>query len=272
VAQTTAISWTATQQADGTVTPGATWNPVIGCSHVSDGCTRCYAESLALRWRWKANDGQPMTPWTNQDKARNVVLKPHRMYEPLKWKTPRRVFVNSLSDVFHEEIPVDYIEEMFDVMQLPGANRHTYQVLTKRPARALEVLRMMGYDASNPLPAHIWLGVTVEDRKALPRIDLLRTIAAPIRFLSCEPLLEALGRLDLTGISWVIVGGESGPGHRVMTHAWAREIRDACVEQGVAMFFKQSSGPHSEMQPTLLEEDGSRTEWHQWPVVDSATA
>jgi protein gp37 len=160
-----------------------------------------------------------------------------------------------MSDMFHPLIPDDYLRQMWDVMlDLP---QHTFQVLTKRPERAAQW--------QGPWPQHIWQGTSVEDRKAKKRIDTLRQCGAAIRFLSCEPLLEDLGMLDLSGIHWVIVGGESGPHYRPMDHAWARSIRDQCVTQGVAFFFKQSAARLTERGTRLIEEDGTSTEWRQYP-------
>ena len=181
--QKTKIAWTDT-----------TWNPVHGCSRVSAGCDRCYAETLSLRMGWTKKE------WTGENGKENVQLKPHKLKEPYRYKSPSRVFVNSMSDIFHKEIPDDYIKKVFDVMyDLP---QHIFQILTKRPRRAAKW--------SGPWSDNIWQGVSVEDRKRLFRIDQLRDCPAKVRFLSLEPLLEDLGELNLTGIHWVIVGGESG--------------------------------------------------------------
>jgi protein gp37 len=239
----TLISWT-----------DETWNPATGCSHVSDGCRFCYAETLSLRFGWSTK------PWTHRNAPENVVLHPERLRKPYSWKNPSRVFVNSMSDLFHEQIPDAFIAQVFAIMaDLP---QHTFQVLTKRPERAAFW--------PGPWPPNIWMGTSVEDRRVLGRIESLRLCDAQTRFLSCEPLLGDLGRLDLCGIHWVIVGGESGRHmsrhpERVMDHAWARSIRDQCVVQGVAFFFKQSSGVRTEMGTELLEEDGSTTTWQQFP-------
>jgi protein gp37 len=241
----TAISWT-----------DATWNPTTGCSRVSDGCRYCYAETLSLRFGWSQK------PWTHNNAPQNVVLHPARLRKPYSWKSPTRVFVDSMADVFHEEVPDSFIAQVFAVMaDLP---RHTFQILTKRPER------MAAWPG--PWPAHIWAGTSVEDARVLHRVDQLRACAAQTRFLSCEPLLGPLDGLDLEGIAWVIAGGESGahlPAHpeRAMDHAWARQIRDACVRQSppVPFFFKQSSGPRTEMGTALIEHDGSAWEWRQYP-------
>ena len=232
------ISWTTT-----------TWNPVHGCSKVSPGCDRCYAETLSLRYGWTKKE------WTSKNVKENVQLKPHRLKEPYKYKEPSRVFVNSMSDLFHPQIPDDYIAKVFAVMN--ELQQHTFQILTKRPRRAA---RWEGEWTPN-----IWQGVSVEDRKRLFRIDQLRDCSAEVRFLSLEPLLEDLGELDLEGIHWVIVGGESGKGFRPMPHEWARGIRDQCVDAGVAFFFKQSAAHRTEMGTELEELDGTKTKWQQFP-------
>lgn len=243
----TIISWT-----------DETWNPTTGCSRVSGGCRFCYAETLSLRFGWSKK------PWTHNNAAENVVLHPERLRKPYAWKTPKRVFVNSMSDTFHELVPDEYIAQVFAVMaDLP---QHIFQVLTKRPERAA--------DWPGPWPANVWMGTSVEDGRVTHRIDSLRRCKAQIRFLSCEPLLGDLGDIDLTGIQWVIAGGESGrhisgqPG-RAMDHAWARSIRNQCLAAipPAAFFFKQSSGYRTEMGTELIEEDGTSTIWRQYPVT-----
>ena len=226
-----------------------TWNPVHGCSKVSAGCDRCYAETLSLRMGWTKKE------WTGENASENVKLKPHKLREPYKLKEPSRVFVNSMSDLYHPQIPDDYLEKVFAVMHdLP---QHVFQVLTKRPRRAA---RWKGEWTPN-----IWQGTSVENKKTLFRIDQLRECRAETLFLSLEPLLEDLGELDLTGIDWVIVGGESGKGFRPMDHSWARDIRDQCVEKGVAFFFKQSAAYRTETGTELQETDGTKTKWQQFP-------
>lgn len=226
-----------------------TWNPTTGCTRVSEGCRHCYAEALSLRFGWSRQ------PWTKQHEHENIVLHPERLRKPYTWTQPKRVFVNSMSDLFHPLIPDAYIAQVFAVMA--DTPQHQYQVLTKRPERAATW--------EGPWPKNIWLGTSVEDRKALHRIDALRASAAQTRFLSCEPLLEDLGPVDLTGVHWVIVGGESGKGFRPMPHRWARSLRDQCVAQDVAFFFKQSAAPRTEMGIALEEADGSRVMWRDWP-------
>jgi three-Cys-motif partner protein len=216
---------------------------------VSDGCRFCYAEALSLRYGWSKK------PWTHENAQENVILHPERLNKPRIWATPRRVFVNSMSDLFHELIPDSFIAEVFGIMaDLP---QHTFQVLTKRPERAATW--------PGPWTDNIWMGTSVENRRVIHRIDAIRQCGAHIRFLSFEPLLGPIGEIDLTGIRWVIVGGESGPHYRPMDHTWVRKIRDQCVKHRIAFFFKQSAGPRSEMGAALLEEDSSVTQWRQYP-------
>ena len=200
----------------------ATWNPVTGCTKVSQGCKHCYADRMAHRL-------QAM----GVDKYRNgfeVTLHPDTISDPLRWRTPKRIFVNSMSDLFHDDVPDRFIRGVFDTMR--RAHWHQFQVLTKRPERAAELA------GSLPWPANIWMGTSVENQRWTSRVDALRAIPAAVRFLSCEPLLGPL-TLDLTDIHWVIVGGESGPRARPMKEAWADSIRQQCEEAGVAFFFKQ---------------------------------
>lgn len=206
----------------------ATWNPVRGCTKISPGCKHCYAETFAERWR-----GIPDHPY---GQGFDLRLVPEKLDEPLRWKRPRRIFVNSMSDLFQVGVDADFIRRVFNTMN--AASWHTYQVLTKRADRMLDAtLAMPRALVEQP---HIWLGVSVEDRRyGLPRIDLLRQTPAAVRFLSIEPLLEDLGPLDLAGIHWVIVGGESGPGARPMHPDWVRSLRDQCAEAGVPFLFKQ---------------------------------
>lgn len=241
--QQTAISWT-----------DATWNPTFGCSKVSPGCAFCYAETIALKF------GHSHSKWTPANEAENVQTKEHKLREPYKLKTPSRVFVNSMSDLFHPQVPDEYIRRVFAVMNdLP---QHTFQVLTKRPERAAQ---WPGLWTPN-----IWMGTSVENNEVRRRIDTLRECPAAVRFLSVEPMLGAIPNLNLDGIGWVIVGGESGfhmkdHPERSMQHEWAREIRDACMSQSCAFFFKQSSGARTELGTALEHEDGTFWEWHQFP-------
>ena len=209
----------------------ATWNPVRGCTKVSPGCKHCYAETFAERFR-----GVPGHPYKQ---GFDLLLVPEKLCEPLRWSRSRRIFVNSMSDLFQEGVPDDFVRQVFQVMTT--ADWHIYQMLTKRAER----LRAL----TTRLPAeivhhdHIWLGVSVEDRKyGLPRIDELRETPAKVRFLSIEPLLEDLGEVNLDGIHWVIVGGESGPGARPMAERWVVSLRDQCRAAKVPFFFKQWGG------------------------------
>ena len=209
----------------------ATWNPVRGCSKVSPGCANCYAETFAERFR-----GVPGHPY---EYGFDLRLVPEKLAEPLRWRTPKMVFVNSMSDLFQEEVPDEYIVSVVRVMQL--ANWHTYQVLTKRSERMQDMLETKLKFAA--ALHHIWWGVSVENKKhGLPRIDHLQTSPARIRFLSVEPLLENLGGLSLAGIDWVIVGGESGAGARPMKKSWVLSIRNQCRRAKVPFFFKQWGG------------------------------
>jgi protein gp37 len=209
----------------------ATWNPIRGCTKISPGCTHCYAETFAERFR-----GVPGHPYEQGFDLRTI---PEKLADPLRWRASRMVFVNSMSDLFHQEVSEDYIRRVVGVMLL--ADWHTYQVLTKRSARMRELLETRFRHAAEA--TQIWWGVSVENRRdGLPRIDDLRAAPARTRFLSVEPLLEDLGPLDLTGIHWVIVGGESGPGARPMNPDWVTSIRDQCRGAGVPFFFKQWGG------------------------------
>lgn len=216
----TAIEWT-----------DATWNPVRGCTKISDGCKHCYAETFAERFR--GVKGHPY------EHGFDLRLIPGKLADPLRWRTPKMIFVNSMSDLFHEDIPAEYVKAVADVMV--AANWHTYQVLTKRSDRLQKLLNASLRAAGHA--RHIWWGVSVENKKyGLPRIQDLRNANAAVRFLSVEPLLEDLGKLDLKGIDWVIVGGESGPGARPMKKEWVVSVRDQCRDAGVAFFFKQWGG------------------------------
>jgi protein gp37 len=209
----------------------ATWNPVRGCTKITPGCDHCYAETFAERFR-----GVPGHPY---EQGFDLRLVPGKLAEPLRWKTPKMIFVNSMSDLFHKDVPDDYIEAVCKTME--RANWHTYQVLTKRSSRLRNMLQTRLQFASH-LP-HIWWGVSVEDRAhGLIRIDHLREAPAAVRFLSIEPLLEDLGAVNLEGIHWVIVGGESGPGARPMEKEWLLSLRDQCDCTQVPFFFKQWGG------------------------------
>jgi protein gp37 len=209
----------------------ATWNPVRGCTKISPGCLHCYAETFAERFR-----GVPGHPF---EFGFDLRLVPEKLGDPIRWSKPKKIFVNSMSDLFHEGVPDDYIEKVCRVML--AANWHTYQILTKRAERMAGLLQ--GKLRNAAAAAHIWWGVSVENRKhGLPRIERLRGAKPRVAFLSVEPLLEDLGKMDLRGIHWVIVGGESGPGARLMLEEWVRNVHLQCRMHHVPFFFKQWGG------------------------------
>lgn len=215
----------------------STWNPVTGCDKVSPGCKHCYAERMARRLRAM---GQP-----NYRNGFAVTLHPHMLELPLRWRRPQRVFVNSMSDLLHADVPLEYVERVFDVMR--RAHWHRFQVLTKRAERLAEVDRALDW------PPNVWMGVSVELDRYGERIDQLRGTGAKLKFLSLEPLLGPLPDLNLEGIAWVIVGGESGPGARRMDPAWVLGIRDQCERSNTAFFFKQWGGTNKKVTGRLLE-------------------
>ena len=208
----------------------ATWNPVTGCTKITRGCDHCYAERFSERFRGVS--GHPF------EDGFDLTFRPERLAWPISWKRPRMIFVNSMSDLFHKLVPNAYVDRVFDTME--RADWHVFQVLTKRSTRMMRYLRQRY--GENLVPAHIWCGVSIEDRPGLSRLHHLRCAPAAVRFVSLEPLLGPLGPLDLEGISWAIVGGESGPGARPMDANWVRDIRDQCAAQNVAFFFKQWGG------------------------------
>lgn len=224
----------------------ATWNPVTGCTKVSPGCKHCYAERMARRLKLMGQQ--------NYRNGFETTLQPQMLDLPLRWKSPKQIFVNSMSDLFHSDVPVSYIKEVFDVMH--RANWHQYQVLTKRSERLMQLSSQL------PWQPQIWMGVSVETEKYVNRIDHLRQTAAHIKFLSLEPLLGPLRRLNLDGIDWVIVGGESGPGARSIDPKWVVDIRNQCLAAGIAFFFKQWGGVQKSRTGRLLE---GRT-WNQMPA------
>jgi protein gp37 len=265
--QESIISWTE-----------VTWNPIFGCHKVSEGCRNCYAETIALKF------GLSSKPWTAPNASENVVIKPHKLKEPYSLKEPSRVFVNSMSDMFHENIPNWYRALCFAVMI--DNPQHTFQVLTKRPERATDWLYAWQsakrdqrfYDGAqrlgisplflpaSPWNENIWIGTSVENAKSCARLDALRSCPAHTRFVSFEPLIgEIPATVNLVGFQWAIVGGESGSNFRPMPHAWARNIRDACQRDGVAFFFKQSAAYRTELGTSLQHEDGRFFEWQQFP-------
>ena len=237
VADRSSIEWTE-----------ATWNPVTGCSKVSPGCAHCYAETLSLRFHWSRK------PWLPSYAAENVVLHPERMEQPLRWRRPRLVFVNSMSDLFHENVPLDFVRSVFDVMA--AAERHTFQILTKRPERLLELAPDL------PWPRNVWIGVSIENRRWLARANPLRLVPAAVRFISAEPLLGPLDDLNLDGIDWLIAGGESGYNHRPVQEEWIRQLRDLCLERRVPFFFKQIGG----RTPKAGGRELDGREWSQMPL------
>lgn len=224
----------------------ASWNPSTGCSKISPGCRNCYAERLANRLEKMGNP-----KYKNGFK---FTLHEDALEVPLKWRAPRKIFVNSMSDLFHESMPETFLKDCFDVML--KADWHIYQILTKRPDRMLRFVRNYG-----EIPDHIWLGTSVELDIYASRIDILRQVPCRTRFVSFEPLLGSVGNVDLEGIAWAIVGGESGPNYRAIQKGWVREIRKQCKEQGVAFFFKQWGGVRPKSGGRML--DGK--EWDEYP-------
>lgn len=239
----TAIEWTE-----------ATWNPVTGCSKVSPGCAHCYAETLSHRFGWTPH------PWTPENATTNVHLRPERLDQPLRWRKPRVIFVNSMGDLFHEEVPLDYISTVFDVMA--EATQHVFQILTKRHERLAELAPLLEWSRN------VWMGVSIENRRWVERADALRTVPAAVRFISAEPLLGPLGALDLTGIDWLIAGGESGARHRPVQEEWITNLRDRCRDEEVAFFFKQWGGRTPKAGGRKL--DG--VEWSEMPTPRRALA
>lgn len=223
----------------------ATWNPTTGCDQVSIGCDNCYALSFAKRLKAMGqakyqNDGDPRT----SGPGFGLTLHPDVLIEPHRWRTPKLVFVNSMSDLFHPQVPLAFIRDVFAVMA--ETPRHTYQILTKRSQRLAAVGPGLDW------PQNVWMGVSVETGRYTFRIKHLRTVPAEVRFISAEPLLGPLAGLDLSGIHWVIAGGESGPGARPMEKAWVLDLRDQCAAADVAFFFKQWGGLHSKSGGRLL--------------------
>ena len=234
-----------------------TWNPTTGCTKVSPGCKHCYAETMAMRLQAMGANGY--------ENGFNLSLLPERLSEPLTRRKPTIYFVNSMSDLFHEDIPSGFLDQVFEVIR--KTPQHTYQILTKRAER------MSRYFANSKrfVPTNAWLGVSVEDRKdGLPRIDKLRKINAKVHFLSIEPLLEDLGWLDLTEIHWAIVGGESGPKARAMKPEWVEAIKEQCIEQNVAFFFKQWGGWGADGKRRAKKDNGRKLAgrtWDEMPAV-----
>lgn len=234
-----------------------TWNPTVGCTKISAGCKHCYAEAMATRLQAMGTRGY--------ENGFKLTLLENRLTEPLRRQKPTVYFVNSMSDVFHERVPFEYIDRIFETIR--NTPQHTYQILTKRAAR------MAKYFATRTPPENAWLGVSVEDRKhGLPRIDHLRQVDAHIRFLSIEPLLEDLGEIDLAGIHWVIVGGESGPKARPMKESWVEDVRIQCEEADVAFFFKQWGGWGADGKRRAKKQNGRELNGRTWDGMPSLTA
>jgi protein gp37 len=224
----------------------ATWNPITGCTKISPGCKNCYAERLAARLHAMGNP--------RYSNGFDLTLHPDQLETPLRWKEPRRIFVNSMSDLFHEAVPEDFIRRVFEVMA--QARRHVFQVLTKRSQRLAELAPRLAW------PLNVWQGVSVESARYTSRVADLTKVPASVRFLSVEPLLGPITDLPLSGISWVIVGGESGPRHRPIRPEWVRSIRHQCEAVGVAFFFKQWGGVRSKSGGRVLD---GRT-WDEMPT------
>lgn len=247
MSQQSAIEWT-----------DATWNPVTGCTKVSPGCKHCYAETFAERWR-----GIPGHPY---EQGFDLKLHPDRLELPLHWKKPRRIFVNSMSDLFHEKVSFEFIEKIFCVMCNYYTSHHTFQVLTKRPEKMIQYFKAVTrYAGLTELPRNIWLGVSVENQEyADKRIPMLLKVPAAVRFLSCEPLLGPISLGNLNGIHWVIVGGESGPGARPVQRDWVEDIKSQCIQYDVPFFFKQWGGVRKKEAGRTL---GGRT-WDEMPRIN----
>ncbi|RCH65475.1 phage Gp37/Gp68 family protein [Streptomyces sp. SDr-06] len=239
----------------------ATWNPTTGCDRVSAGCDNCYALTLAKRLKAMGsakyqNDGDPRT----SGPGFGLTAHPQALAVPYGWRSPRTVFVNSMSDLFHARVPLDFVRQVFQVMA--DTPQHTYQVLTKRAHRLRRVADQLEW------PANVWMGVSVESMEELARVDDLRRVPAAVRFLSCEPLLGPLDGLDVTGIDWVIAGGESGPRFRPVREEWVTGIRDVCTDAGVAFFFKQWGG----RTPKSLGRELEGRTWDQLPLSTAISA
>ncbi len=241
MATSSAIEWTET-----------TWNPLSGCTKISPGCKHCYAERMAKRL-------QAMGQYRYRNGFK-LTLHESAIDEPYRWRRPRKVFVNSMSDLFHKDVPIEFIQRVFATMNACSA--HQFQVLTKRADRLAEIAAELTWTPN------IWMGVSVENSNYLDRIEKLKSTPADIKFLSLEPLLGPLAKLNLRGIDWVIVGGESGPGARPMDAAWVREIRDSCLKQKVAFFFKQWGGTVKSRTGRRLD----RREWNEMPKFRPAVS
>ncbi len=246
MSQTSKIEWTE-----------ATWNPTVGCTKISQGCKHCYAESMAKRLQAMGTPGY--------ENGFKLTILRNRLEEPLRRRKPTVYFVNSMSDLFHKQVPDSYIEEVFDVVQ--RCPQHTFQVLTKRADR------LATFFSKRTPPKNSWIGVSVEDRKlGVPRIDALRTVNAAVRFLSVEPLLQDIGDIDLTGIHWVIVGGESGPKARPMKLEWVEDIRRQCEDANVDFFFKQWGGWGADGKRRSKKANGRLLDGRTWDGMPELSA
>ena len=240
----------------------ATWNPVVGCTVLSPGCTNCYAMRMARRLELMGNEKYAGTTRMSGGRAKwngKLKLDETALQLPVSWKRGRLIFVNSMSDLFHEKVPLEFILRVFETMA--GTPQHTYQVLTKRAERLLELSPKIEW------PSNVWMGVSVENSDYLSRIDCLRQTSAVVKFLSLEPLIGPLHDLDVCGIDWVIAGGESGPGARMLNPEWVREIRDQCIAARVAFHFKQWGGVNKKKQGRSLD---GRT-WDELPLSASSS-
>lgn len=235
MAQISKIEWTE-----------STWNPVTGCTKISSGCNNCYAERMALRLKAMGNQ--------NYTNGFHVTLHPHVLGVPLHWRQPRIIFVNSMSDLFHRDVPLKFILKVFHVMS--EASQHRYQILTKRSRRLLQLNKKLSWQEN------IWMGVTVENNETTFRIEHLKQTDAKIKFISFEPLLSRIPKLDIDGIDWVIVGGESGPNARPMREEWVTEIHNQCLETGIPFFFKQWGGVNKKKAGRILDDQ----EWNEMPT------
>ncbi|MEO1243719.1 MAG: phage Gp37/Gp68 family protein [Pseudomonadota bacterium] len=245
MAKNSSIEWT-----------NATWNPVTGCTKIGPGCDNCYAERFSERFR--GVEGHPF------ENGFDLTLRPERTRQPLSWKKPQMIFVNSMSDLFHKNVPFEFIAEVFDTME--QADWHVFQVLTKRSSIMRRFIN--GRYGKKSTPEHIWLGTSVENETKRSRIKHLQATNAKVRFLSIEPLIGPPGELNLEGIQWVIVGGESGPRARPMQLSWARSARDQCVAQDVPFFFKQWGG----YRPKSGGRELDGREWNEFPALSNSKA